>query len=118
MEQPVAALYMFCQKHGQRVGIKHQIEGSLNIVSVLVDEQLVCTASSEQKAMARINAARTALRLLTAAPVAHSCSAATGNEAAGKKDDECKQRLHSLCGKNHWGHPVYRSAIQNPPFFR
>ncbi|XP_074557714.1 ribonuclease 3-like protein 2 [Curcuma longa] len=115
VEQPVAALYMFCQKHGRRVGIKNQIKDSLNIISVLVDEQLVCTSSSEQKAMARINAARTALRLLSAGLVADSCFVATGNEAAGKKDDECKQRLYSLCGQNHWGHPVYRIVKEQGP---
>ncbi|XP_042374789.1 ribonuclease 3-like protein 2 [Zingiber officinale] len=114
-EQPVAALYMFCQKNGRRLGIKNQIEGSLNIVSILVDGQLVCTASSEQKLMARINAARTALRLLSASPVAELCSVTTGNEAAGKKDVECKQRLHSLCGKNHWGCPVYRIVEEDGP---
>ncbi|KAG6522028.1 hypothetical protein ZIOFF_019162 [Zingiber officinale] len=114
-EQPVAALYMFCQKNGRRLGIKNQIEGSLNIVSILVDGQLVCTASSEQKLMARINAARMALRLLSASPVAESCSVTTGNEAAGKKDVECKQRLHSLCGKNHWGCPVYRIVEEDGP---
>ncbi|KAG6521891.1 hypothetical protein ZIOFF_019024 [Zingiber officinale] len=95
-EQPVAALYMLCQKHGRRLDLKNQTEGSLCFVSVLVDEQLVCTAYSQKKATARINAARKALPLLPAV--------ATGDEAAGKKDDS------SLCDKNHWAYPANRNC--------
>ncbi|XP_042471814.1 ribonuclease 3-like protein 2 [Zingiber officinale] len=100
-EQPVAALYMLCQKHGRRLDLKNQTEGSLCFVSVLVDEQLVCTAYSQKKATARINAARKALPLLPAV--------ATGDEAAGKKDDS------SLCDKNHWAYPANRIVKGESP---
>ena len=110
--QPVTMLYEFCQKQGKHIDIKHWRNGVKNIASVYLDGRFVASASSEQKDIARLDAAKAALhKLAKSAPgrigMLDFCAGLDGNfeiEAA-------KQKLHELCGKKKWPKPVYRYEV-------
>uniref|UniRef100_A0A2N9H2J4 RNase III domain-containing protein n=1 Tax=Fagus sylvatica TaxID=28930 RepID=A0A2N9H2J4_FAGSY len=63
--QPVTMLFELCQKQGKQVDIKHWRNGAKNIASVYVDGAFVASGSSEQKEIAKLNAAKQALLKLS-----------------------------------------------------
>ncbi|XP_050109230.1 ribonuclease 3-like protein 2 isoform X2 [Malus sylvestris] len=59
--QPVTVLFELCQKHGKHVDIKHWRDETKSIASVYVDGVFVASGSSEQKEIAKLDAAKIAL---------------------------------------------------------
>ncbi|XP_061342227.1 ribonuclease 3-like protein 3 isoform X2 [Gastrolobium bilobum] len=106
--QPVTMLFEICQKNGKQVDIKHWRNGDKSIASVYVDGQFVASASSDQKDIARLDAAKVALdKLANLVPV----STMTLNYCAGIDGtfeiEAAKHKLHELCGMKKWPKPVY-----------
>lgn len=110
--QPVTTLFELCQKHGKQVDIKHWRNGAKSIASVYVDGQFVTSASSEQKDIARLDAAKLALHKLSNILPANTgmldfCAGMNGSFEI----ESAKHMLHELCGKKKWSKPVYRLAM-------
>lgn len=105
--QPVTMLFELCQKQGKEILIKHWKKGRKIHAGVYVDGKSVATAVSDQKNIARLNAAKAALPLL-----ANSDPANTGVSLCTDIDGpfeikSAKQKLHEICGKLKWPEPVY-----------
>lgn len=107
--QPVTLLFELCQKQGKHVDIKHWKTDSKNIASVFVDGEFVASGSSEQKEIAKLNAAKEALYKLS-----ESMSIKFGmfeliKDIDGKFEIEgAKQKLNEVCCKKKWPKPVYK----------
>ncbi|XP_021287715.1 ribonuclease 3-like protein 2 isoform X2 [Herrania umbratica] len=105
--QPVTVLFEFCQKQGKHVDIKHWKKGLTNVASVYVDGSFIASGSSEQKDIAKLNAARGALhKLLQSMPVDVNPFGIEGINGSFEIDG-AKQKLHELCGKKKWLKPIY-----------
>jgi len=63
-EQPVTTLHELCQKHGKVAQFKTWQRGGITVVNVFVGWEMVGLGSSEQKVIAKLNAARNALAKL------------------------------------------------------
>ncbi|KAK9673875.1 hypothetical protein RND81_12G195500 [Saponaria officinalis] len=104
--QPVTMLYELCQKRGQLVDIQHWRKVDKNICSIYVDGRLIATGTSDQKDIAKLNAAKEALAKLNQSENFHTgviCEVNENNEI-----EAAKQKLHELCGKKKWPKPSYR----------
>ncbi|KAJ8754826.1 hypothetical protein K2173_015338 [Erythroxylum novogranatense] len=105
--QPVALLFELCQKHGKQVDIKHWKKGLVSIVSVFVDGELIASGSSEQKEIAKLNVAKSAIHKLS-----ESLPTSSGmTEYVIDKNgflQGAKQKLHDLCCKKKWSKPNYK----------
>ncbi|XWS09769.1 hypothetical protein CRYUN_Cryun39dG0017800 [Craigia yunnanensis] len=105
--QPVTLLFEFCQKQGKHVDIKHWKTELKNIASVYVDGEFVASGSSEQKEIAKLNAARGALHKLSESmPVDLNAFGINGIDGSSEIEG-AKQKLHELCGKKKWPKPIY-----------
>lgn len=109
-EQPITSLHMLCQKLGKILDIKNWKNDSLNITNVFVDGILLGIGSSEQKVIARLNAARDALLNLsfshhTADMDVDLCSTSRNGV---QEIDGSKKRLNEFCIKKHWLKPIYK----------
>ncbi|CAD5188084.1 unnamed protein product [Musa acuminata subsp. malaccensis] len=117
-EQPVTTLYELCQKQGRSIEIKNWKRGFVNITNVFVDGDLMGIGCSEQKTIAKLNAARDALQKLSTleeADMEVELSSAAGNGTAEEKDGS-KQKLNQFCSKKHWIMPIYKvEKEQGPP---
>lgn len=104
--QPVTMLFELCQKQGKQVDIKHWRNGAKNVASIYVDGTFVASGSSKQKEMAKLNAAKHALRKLSLSIPSNvgAFDSSVGIEGA-------KQKLHELCGKKKWPKPKYRYEL-------
>ncbi|KAJ3669478.1 hypothetical protein LUZ60_011428 [Juncus effusus] len=103
-EQPITSLYELCSKKGKTLDFQYWQKGKLTVVNVFLDEKLIGNSASEQKTVARLNAARDALQNLYG-EMSHVVNKPP-IEIGGEK--EAKQELIKLCTKNHWSRPVYR----------
>ncbi|RXH82824.1 hypothetical protein DVH24_003322 [Malus domestica] len=106
--QPVTVLFELCQKHGKHVDIKHWRDETKSIASVYVDGVFVASGSSEQKEIAKLDAAKIALFKLSKSlgVSGRSMEFIAGND--GKfQIEEAKQKLHELCDKKKWPKPIY-----------
>ncbi|XP_043688835.1 ribonuclease 3-like protein 2 [Telopea speciosissima] len=104
--QPVTMLFEFCQKQGKQVDIKHWRKESKNVASVYVDGKLIGSGSSEQKDIAKLNAAKEALQKLW-----KSEPSEMETDVAGQGADEiegAKHKLNEFCGKKRWRQAKYR----------
>ncbi|KAL5737574.1 hypothetical protein ACOSP7_030335 [Xanthoceras sorbifolium] len=114
--QPVTLLFELCQKQGKQVYIKHWRAKTKTIASVFVDGQFVASGSSDQKEIAKLNAAKEALHKLS-----HSMPINVGmfevfNDIDGKFEIEgAKQKLHELCCKKKWPKPTYKIEKDEGP---
>jgi hypothetical protein len=107
--QPVTMLFEICQKNGKKLDVRQWRNGAKSTVSVYVDEDLVASASSDQKDIARLDAAKIALhkleQILPAVTMMSDCCAdldCTFEIEAGM------QNLYAICGMKKWPKPVYR----------
>ncbi|URE16739.1 ribonuclease 3-like protein [Musa troglodytarum] len=108
-EQPVTTLYELCHKQGRSIEIKNWKRGFVNNTSVFIDGDLKGIGCSEQKTIAKLNAARDALQKLSAlkkADMEVELSSAAANGTAEEKDGS-KQKLNQFCIKKHWIMPIY-----------
>ncbi|XP_057428146.1 ribonuclease 3-like protein 2 [Lotus japonicus] len=62
--QPVTMLFEICQKNGKQVDIKYRRDSDKSIAGVFVDGQIVASASSDQKDIAKLDAVKVALHKL------------------------------------------------------
>lgn len=109
--QPVTLLYERCQKDGKQVDIKHWRKGPKNIASVYVGGKFIASSSSEEKEIAKLNAAKEALLKLSSE--LNDVEMMENNfEINGSNEiDGAKQKLHELCCKKKWPKPNYRYEI-------
>ncbi|XP_057977504.1 ribonuclease 3-like protein 2 [Malania oleifera] len=108
--QPVTMLFELCQKQGKQVDIQHWRKGDKDIVSVFVDGKFVTSSSSEQKEIAKLNAAKIALEKLSQSNnvdlgMVESCDEVSGTLTW--EIEAAKQKLHVLCVKKKWPKPTY-----------
>ncbi|KAI5428796.1 hypothetical protein KIW84_033703, partial [Lathyrus oleraceus] len=106
--QPVTMLYEICQKNGKKVDIEQQRNGAKSTANVYVDGELVASASSDQKDIARLEAAKAALhkleRLLPATTMIRDCYVGIDGTF---EVEAAKQKLYAICGIKKWPKPVY-----------
>ncbi|CAK8531389.1 unnamed protein product [Lathyrus sativus] len=106
--QPVTMLFEICQKNGKKVDIEQQRNGAKSTASVYVDGKLVASASSDQKDIARLEAAKAALhkleRLLPATTMMPDCCV---DIDATFEVEAAKQKLYAICGMKKWPKPIY-----------
>ena len=107
--QPVTMLYEICHKNGKKVDIRHSRNGDKSTASVYVDGELFVVASSDQKDIARLDAAKIAVhKLERVLPI----TTMTPNNCKGLDGtfeiETAKQELYALCGRKKWPAPVYR----------
>ncbi|XVF77383.1 hypothetical protein PTKIN_Ptkin14bG0038600 [Pterospermum kingtungense] len=106
--QPVTLLFEFCQKHGKHVDIKHWRKELKSIASVYVDGKFVASGSSDQKEIAKLNAARGALyKLSESMPVDVNAFGIMEIDGSFEIVSNAKQKLHEICGKQKWPKPLY-----------
>ena len=109
--QPVTLLFEFCQKQGKHVDIKHWKTELKNIASVYVDGEFVASGSSEQKEIAKLNAARGALHKLSESmPVDVNAFGINGIDGSFEIEG-AKQKLHELCSKKKWPKPIFEYEL-------
>ncbi|XP_058781618.1 ribonuclease 3-like protein 2 [Vicia villosa] len=106
--QPVTMLFEICQKNGKTVDIQQHRSDGKSTASVYVDGELVASASSDQKDVARLEAAKAALHklegLLPAPTMMPDCCV----DIDGSFEIEAaKQKLYAICGMKKWPKPVY-----------
>ncbi|RDY07981.1 Ribonuclease 3-like protein 2, partial [Mucuna pruriens] len=114
--QPVTMLFEICQKKGKQVDIKHWRNDDRSIASVFVDGEFVASASSDQKDVARLQAAKIALHKLQylvspANMKLNFCAEEDGTLVV----EAAKHKLHELCGIKKWPKPVYRIEKDSGP---
>ncbi|KAH0468492.1 hypothetical protein IEQ34_003525 [Dendrobium chrysotoxum] len=139
-QQPVSHIYELCQKQGMSIEFRNRKKDNMNITNVYVDGELLGVGSSEQKPIAKLNAARDALQKLCHDEVDHmeimKCSSQTSktcedvvtsrqingglvtnkaNANGGEEVDGSKQRLHELCSKKRWQKPIYSLEEKEGP---
>ncbi|XP_008449147.2 ribonuclease 3-like protein 2 isoform X1 [Cucumis melo] len=106
--QPVTLLFEVCQKNGKQVDIKNREKGSRNVASVYVDGTPVASGSSKQKPIARLNAARQALIILSDSMDTKIKTVVTIDGIDGSGEIEgAMQKLHDFCSRKKWQNPSY-----------
>ncbi|KAG9447621.1 hypothetical protein H6P81_013749 [Aristolochia fimbriata] len=111
--QPVSALFQVCQKRGLEVDFKYwrddsRTSESKSIASVYVDGELLGSSSSVTKEVAKLNAAKEALRVLL-----DRSDMDIEETTVDVKD--AKQKLHELCCKKRWSKPRYSVDNEEGP---
>lgn len=102
-------LFELCQKQGKQVDFRHWRKGQKNIASVYVNGRFVASGSSEQKEIAKLNAAKQALsKLLQSKPTNTGMSEFSVRLDGSFEIEGAKQILHEICGKKKWHKPTYR----------
>ena len=107
--EPITKLFDVCQKQGKLLDISFLREETKSIASVYVDGKFVASCSSENRVIAKVNAAEIALCKLTQLMCINDASV----EIIGGMDDGsfpiegAKQELHHLCVKKKWPEPIY-----------
>nr|CAB3461873.1 unnamed protein product [Digitaria exilis] len=108
-EQPVATLLELCQKHGKLAQFKTWQKGGMTVVNVFVGGEMVGLGSSEQKVIAKLNAARDALGKLVGGAKEQLLITAVGNGGDGIGElRECKNKLTEHCVGKHWPKPIFK----------
>ncbi|XP_043691484.1 ribonuclease 3-like protein 2 [Telopea speciosissima] len=110
--QPVTVLFEFCQKQGKQVDVKHWRKGSKNIASVYVDGKLIGSGSSDQKEIAKLNAAKEALEKLWKLQPSET---KTGGGNGADKIEGAKHKLNEICGKKRWRQAKYSIKSEEGP---
>ncbi|KAJ6728323.1 RIBONUCLEASE 3-LIKE PROTEIN 2-RELATED [Salix koriyanagi] len=114
--QPVTTLFEMCQKQGKIVDIKHWKNESRNIASVHVDGQFIASSSSEQKEIAKLNAAKGALlKLSNSFPTNLNNVSLDIFDGSSSEIEGAKQKLHELCIRKKWPKPNYNIENEMGP---
>ncbi|KAG8084994.1 hypothetical protein GUJ93_ZPchr0010g10372 [Zizania palustris] len=108
-EQPVTMLHELCQKHRKEAQFKTWQKGGTTVVNIFVGGKLVGIGSSQQKAIAKLNAARHALEKLSGG----AKQMLTTGDGSGLGDEalelrECKQKLNEQCSRKNWPKPIFK----------
>ncbi|KAJ6333238.1 hypothetical protein OIU77_009158 [Salix suchowensis] len=114
--QPVTTLFEMCQKQGKIVDIKHWKNESRNIASVHIDGQFIASSSSEQKEIAKLNAAKGALlKLSNSFPTNLNNVSLDIFDGSSFEIEGAKQKLHELCIRKKWPKPNYNIENEMGP---
>ncbi|MED6218347.1 hypothetical protein PIB30_025922 [Stylosanthes scabra] len=106
--QPVTMLYELCQKNGKQVDVKYWRNDGKTIASVYVDGRFVTSASSDQKDIAKLDAAKLALDKIANSFPANTRMLEFSAGVNGSFEIElAKHELNELCGKKNWSKPVF-----------
>ncbi|KAL1347715.1 hypothetical protein HN51_023749 [Arachis hypogaea] len=106
--QPVTMLYELCQKNGKQVDIKYWRNDGKTIASVYVDGQFVTSASSDQKDIAKLDAAKLALdKIANSLPANTSMLEFSAGVDGSFEIEFAKHELNELCGKKKWSKPIF-----------
>jgi hypothetical protein len=109
-EQPVSTLHELCQKHGKVAQFKTWQNGGTTVANVFVDGTLVGMGSSEQRVIAKLNAARDAVGKLLGGAKQQVLTTGVGDISGVEIGElrECKQKLHEQCSKKRWPKPIFK----------
>ena len=114
--QPITMLFELCQKNGKQLDIRHWKDESKNVFSIHVDGKFVASGSSEQKEIAKLNAAKLALyKLWNLMPPTDGLAKILSGLDDSFEIEGAKQKLHELCGKKKWPKPTYKYEILTLP---
>ncbi|KAE8649377.1 hypothetical protein Csa_021568 [Cucumis sativus] len=117
--QPVTLLFEDCQKKGKQVHIENQEKGSTYVAKVYVDCRPVASGFSKQKPIARLNAAREALIILSDSTDTKIKRVVTIDGIDGSFEIEgAKQKLHDFCCRKKWQSPSYSKEVLGHPHGR
>ncbi|KAM0855925.1 hypothetical protein ACQ4PT_049456 [Festuca glaucescens] len=116
-EQPVSTLHELCQKHGKVAQFKTWQKGGTTVANVFVDGTLVGMGSSEQRVIAKLNAARDAVGKLLGEAKQQVLTTGIGHVSGAEVGElrECKQRLSEQCISKHWSKPIYKLEKEDGP---
>ena len=109
-EQPVSTLHELCQKHGKVAQFKTWQKGGTTVANVFVGGTLVGMGSSEQKGIAKLNAARDAVGKLLGGSKQQVLTIGLDHESRVEVGElrECKQKLHEQCSRKRWPKPIFK----------
>lgn len=116
-EQPVSTLHELCQKHGKVAQFKTWQKGGTTVANVFVDGTLVGMGSSEQKGIAKLNAARDAVGKLLGGVKQEVLTTGADHVSGVEVGElrECKQKLHEQCSRKRWPKPVFKLEKEDGP---
>ncbi|XP_047150103.1 ribonuclease 3-like protein 2 [Vigna umbellata] len=107
---PVKELFKICQKMGKLLKIKSVRKETDSIAYVFVDGKFIASASSAQKDLAKLEAAKIALDTL--APLLPPTST---RPSITDMQLRAKQKLNELCQNKKWPKPEYSIAEESGP---
>lgn len=99
--QPVSMLFQFCHKHDKRIEIRYLKDGKSSVAVVYLDDECFGSGRAENKDIAKLIAAKEALRKLAEVTVIDEDSVEIYLEDA-------KRKLYEICSKQKWPKPTYR----------
>ncbi|PNT76335.1 hypothetical protein BRADI_1g47117v3 [Brachypodium distachyon] len=116
-EQPMSMLNELCQKHGMVPQFKESKKGEMTVIKIFVGGALVGMGSSEQRAIAKLNASRDAVSKLLGDPKQQVLTTGVGPGLVVEVEDlrECKQKLNEQCSKKHWPKPIFKLEKEDGP---
>ncbi|EES19313.1 hypothetical protein BDA96_09G100800 [Sorghum bicolor] len=116
-EQPVTTLHELCQKHGKVAQFETWQKGGMTMVNVFVGGEMVGLGSSEQKVIAKLNAARDALGKLIGGAKQQVLINGIANGLVDEIVElrECKQKLTEQCIGKHWPKPIFKLEKEGGP---
>lgn len=103
--QPISMIFQLCHKHDKRLEIKYLKEGKSNVAGVYLDDELFGSGSAENKDIAKLLAAKEAVRKFSeCTPIAMVI-----DEASVEVElEDAKRKLYEICSKKKWPKPIYR----------
>jgi hypothetical protein len=103
-------LHELCQKHGKVAQFKTWQKGGTTVANVFVNGTLVGMGSSEQRVIAKLNAARDAVGKLLGEAKQQVLTTGVGHVSGVEVGElrECKQKLHEQCIMKRWSKPIYK----------
>ncbi|CAL4899862.1 unnamed protein product [Urochloa decumbens] len=115
-QQPVTTLHELCQKHGKVAQFKTWQKGGMTVVNVFVGGEMVGLGTSEQKVIAKLNAARDALSKLVGGEKQLVLINGVGNGSGDEIGElmECKHKLTEQCIGKNWPKPIFKLEKGGP----
>ncbi|KAL5548448.1 hypothetical protein UlMin_003679 [Ulmus minor] len=118
LPQPISMLFEHCQKQHKQLYIEQSIDGSERVASVYVDNEFIVSARSDQKEIARLDAATLALLELPTTNELHQII--DGFLIADEINVLCEieaaqEKLNILCDKMKWSKPDYKEMKKEGP---
>lgn len=106
--QPVSMLFKLCHKHKKRIDIKNWKDGNISIADIYLDDEFLASGRAENKDIARLIAAKEALRKLSEVfPV----EMVIDEDSVEIELKHAKTKLNEICLKKKWPKPIYRYML-------
>ncbi|CAH8353362.1 unnamed protein product [Eruca vesicaria subsp. sativa] len=102
--QPISMLFKLCHRQDKRLDIRYLKEGKSNVAGVYLDDELFASGSAENKDIAKLIAAKEAVRKFSeCTPVAMVI-----DEGSVEVElEDAKRKLYEICCKKKWPKPIY-----------